>query len=68
MSKSERKHQDLATPREAPYEEIAQRAFEIYCASGYEDGCSDKHWFQAEQELANGGGSRSQAKENRKGQ
>lgn len=41
-------------PGPAPtHSEIAQRAYEIYVESGYEEGQSVQNWLQAEQELAN---------------
>jgi hypothetical protein len=63
MSRSNRKQEGAPRRREAPYQEIAQRAFEIYCSSGYEEGCADKHWIQAEQELMEGKDSSSQRQE-----
>jgi len=34
--------------------EIAARAFELYCARGYEDGHDLEDWLQAERELREG--------------
>lgn len=37
---------------EAPdHEAIAQRAYELYCAWGLEDGNDLAHWFEAERQL-----------------
>ena len=35
----------------APHDEIARRAFELYCARGREDGRDLDDWLQAEREL-----------------
>jgi hypothetical protein len=34
-----------------PLEAIAQRAFELYAASGYEHGRDVEHWLEAERQL-----------------
>lgn len=38
----------VATP---DHETIAQRAYELYCAWGLEDGNDLAHWFEAERQL-----------------
>ncbi len=35
------------------HEEIARRAYEIYVEKGCQQGQSEQHWLQAEQELKN---------------
>jgi hypothetical protein len=40
-----------AAPVEVTDEEIAVRAFELYCARGGEDGRDLEDWLQAEREL-----------------
>ncbi|HEY5065431.1 MAG TPA: DUF2934 domain-containing protein [Xanthobacteraceae bacterium] len=32
-------------------ERIRERAYQIWCASGYPDGESDRHWLAAEHEI-----------------
>ncbi len=35
------------------YDQIANRAYELYAASGYQHGHNEEHWLQAEFELRN---------------
>jgi hypothetical protein len=37
-----------------PHEKIAERAYQIWQASGRRDGHDQEHWFQAERELRAG--------------
>ncbi len=43
--------QQRAAPSQAV---IAQRAYEIWLSQGQEQGCEQKHWFDAEQQLRHG--------------
>ena len=52
---SERRREDpvSAILSDAPptHAQIAARAYELFAASGYQDGHSEEHWLQAEREL-----------------
>lgn len=42
----------ILSGRQPSYDDIANRAFEIYCANGKPEGRDHEHWRRAEEELA----------------
>ncbi len=39
-------------PQSSPSDEqVAQQAYHIWCQEGYPDGCQDRHWQQAREQL-----------------
>ena len=44
--------EESRTDPEVSRDRVAERAYELYCESGCEDGHDLEHWLQAEAELA----------------